>query len=127
LQAQQLGDGKDVLAVGHFGQDFRFQPGGEQGYTLGVARGAEIAPAARKGQQHFLPAVGVFADNTSETTTKIAAIEESIRHTAHHGPPMAVRVVESLVENLLEEGLHTHPDVRGEEVTECGEDPWNNR
>ena len=35
--------------------------------------------------------------------TKIAAIEESIRHTAHHGPPMAVRVGESLVVNLLEE------------------------
>jgi hypothetical protein len=42
VQAQQLGDGEDILAVRDWRQDLRFQPTGKQRDALGVARWTEI-------------------------------------------------------------------------------------
>ena len=73
-RTQQPRDGQDDVAVGDRGQHLVAQPLGPQDLSLLLARGAERAAAAGKGDEHAAPALG--APQPSEAVLEQAAAQE---------------------------------------------------
>ena len=76
IRAEHLGQGQDVMAVGHGREDAGGEEGGGGLDVFLMAGGAEPAAFAGESQEVFVPAM--VAADTGETAVEVAAVEEFV-------------------------------------------------